>query len=69
MQISVDTGQAYFARVPHQKIIHVRFFFFFFPFLGGWGWGGGGFCLLMIVLYLTRAKTLIGLLFDQDLLF
>ena len=37
MQISVDAGQAYFARVPHQKIIHVRFFFFFFPFLGGWG--------------------------------
>ena len=63
MQISVDTGQAYYARVPHQKIIHFRFFFFF-SFLGG-----GGFCLLMIVLYLTRAKTLIGLLFDQDLLF
>ena len=39
--------------------------FFFFSFL----FGGGGFCLLMIVLYLTRAKTLIGLLFDQDLLF
>ena len=64
MQISVDTGQAYYARVPHQKIIHFRFFFSFLFFLGG-----GGFCLLMIVLYLTRAKTLIGLLFDQDLLF
>ena len=63
MQISVDTGQAYYARVPHQKIIHFRFFFLFFSFLGG------GFCLLMIVLYLTRPKTLIGLLFDQDLLF
>ena len=58
VQISVDTGQGYFARVPHQKIIHFILLFFFF----------GGLFIDDHSL-LKRAKTLISLFFDQDLLF